>query len=154
MGGSVSRSIGGTLVDVEGLPVWLGVRGLRGEDAGAEDGVEELSASRKGVFPSRTGWGVLYMAVEESVEPSSGSVAGSEVGCTVEESISSWLLERYSEVGPTVAVVGTSMGGNVRESRVVSSKVTVLGVDRGASVEVRVSGFKVVGGAEVAGRLV
>lgn len=153
MGGSVSRSIGGTLVDAEGLPVWLGVRGLRGEDVGAEDGATEPSASRKGVFPSRTGWGVLYTAAEESVEPSSGSVAGSEVGYTVEVSISIRLLERYSEVGPAVAVVGTSVGGNVRESQVVSSKVTVLGVDGGASVKVRASDFKVVR-AEVAGRLV
>lgn len=85
------------------------------------------------------------------MDQSSEAMTGSEVGCVTGPGVSGWLLETGSEVG--LEVVGTSVGGSVRESVVVPREVTVSVVSNGAKVVLRVSGCWVVT-AEVAGGVV
>lgn len=84
-----------------------------------------------------------------SVDQSSESTVGSEVGCVVRSGISGWLVRRTdSVVGLTV--VGRSVGGSVKNSVVVLREVRVSVEGDVKCVGTRVSGCGVVG-AEVTG---
>lgn len=86
--------------------------------------------------------------VEGSVDQSSGSTAGSEVGCVMRPVVSGWLVGTDSVV--RLVVVGTSVGSSVKNSVVVPRDVRESVGGGGGCVGVRVSGCGVVG-AEVSG---